>query len=448
MRVVITICSIIGYLITVCVLYRGIFVAIGLFKVKHFKKTNVKHKYAICICARNEGGVIGNLLESIHNQDYPLDKLDVIVCPNNCTDNTADVVREFAQSHPQLKIHIFERQCSEERTKGFALRYMFEQIKNTFPNGVEEYEGYFIFDADNVLKKDYVTRMNEGFDAGNKILTSFRNSKNMHQNWISFSYGMLFMRTSLTENRAKAILNQSCRIQGTGYLFANELVRDGWKFVELTEDRMFCSDAVANNYKISYVEDAVFYDEQPTKLKVSLRQWLRWSKGHLQSAGKYCPKLFANMFKKDKNFLIQYDFFWLNFPYAVEGGFRKLVTRSMEIALACLVCNFAGGWTFFYSYFIALALRWVGNLFVELLVWITYRKQISTIEKPKVGKTILHFLMFPFLDLMAKWTSYVALFKRVEWKPIPHDQVVDIKLLDGQEEEINDAFFETINDGQ
>lgn len=154
MNVVIKICEVIGTILTLCVCYRAIYVIAGLFKVKHFKKTDVKHKYAICVCARNERNVIENLLESVYNQDYPRDKIDIIVCPNNCTDDTAEIVREFAKSHPDIKVHIFERQCKEERTKGFALKYIFEQIKKTFPNGVEEFEGYFVFDADNVLKED------------------------------------------------------------------------------------------------------------------------------------------------------------------------------------------------------------------------------------------------------------------------------------------------------
>lgn len=437
MEIVIKICNIIGKILAFLVIYKYLFKIIGLFKVKHFKKTDVKHKYAICICARNERNVIGNLLESIHNQDYPLDKIDIIVCPNNCTDDTADVVREFAKNNPDIKIHVFERQCKEERTKGYALKYLFEQIKETFPKGIEEYEAYFIFDADNVLNKDYITKMNEGFDAGNKILTSFRNSKNMHQNWISFGYGLHWMNTSLNENRAKSLLNLSCRIQGTGFMFANELVKDGWKWVTLTEDRSFCTEAVINNYKISYVEDAVFYDEQPYKLKVALRQRLRWSKGHLQSSVENCPKLMANMFKRDKNFFAQYDFFWLNFPSTVESGIRRFIKRIMQVIIAFMACNYIRGLTFFYSYFLTLLNSWLKTLFYALFVMIVYRKQIFAIEKPNFLKLFFNFIMFPMFYKIGKWTSYVALFKKVEWKPIPHDQVVDVNILEKSDSEKN-----------
>ena len=69
--------------------------------------------------------------------------------------------------------------------------------------GVDSYEGYFIFDADNLLKGDYITRMNEAFDAGEKIVTSYRNTKNFGDNWISASYALHWMRTQRTEHRDK-----------------------------------------------------------------------------------------------------------------------------------------------------------------------------------------------------------------------------------------------------
>ena len=435
MEIVIKICDAIGIMLTVLIAYQAVFAVIGVFKVKHFKKTENKHKFAICIAARNERNVIKNLLESIYNQNYPKDKLAVLVCPNNCTDDTADIIRKYASEHLDLPIYVYERNCKEEKTKGFALKYLFEQVKENFEHGTEEFEGYFIFDADNVLASDYVTRMNEAFDAGegevNKIITSFRNSKNMHQNWISYGYAMHWMRTTLTENRAKAILNQACRVQGTGFLFSNELVKDGWKYVTLTEDRSFCTDAVIQNYKITYVEDAKFYDEQPYSLKVAFKQRLRWSKGHLQSAVENCPKLIKNMFSKNKNFFIQYDFFWLNFPFHIESVCRKIIKWTMQIIIAVLASNFVGWlYAFFISYLIGLATTWAGKLFVEMLVLIVYRKEISAIEKPKFWKSVFNILMFPFFDIIGKWTSYIALFKKIEWKPIPHDTVVDVSKLD------------------
>ena len=75
---------------------------------------------------------------------------------------------------------------------------------------------------------------------------------------------------------------------------------------------------------------------------------------------------------------------------------------------------------------ISLATYWLARVFLATITYIFYRKQIG-----KVGffKLLYYIFMFPFFDYIGKWTSYVALFKKIEWKPIPHDYVVDVKKL-------------------
>ena len=46
------------------------------------------HKYAVVIAARNEEKVIGNLLDSIKQQDYPSELVTTFVVADNCTDKT------------------------------------------------------------------------------------------------------------------------------------------------------------------------------------------------------------------------------------------------------------------------------------------------------------------------------------------------------------------------
>ena len=419
----IEICSWIGVILTALYAYKAIFFVVGLFRYRKFAPTEQTYRYGICVAARNEEKVIKNLLESIAKQEYPLEKLTVFLSAHNCTDDTARVAREFSQKG--LQVVVYEHNAPTERTKGFALKNLFERINAEY--GVESFDGYFVFDADNVLSDNYVKKMNEAFAAGNKIVTSFRASKNGNQNWISFGYAMHWMRTCLTENRAKGLLKQACRIQGTGFLFANELVKDGWKYTTLTEDRSFCTDAVVQNYKISYCDEAIFYDEQPYRLKIALRQRLRWAKGHLQSTVENCPKLLRNMFRKNKNFTITYDCFFLNFPRSIEGGIRKLIKRGLECILALYAMNLFGWWQ-------GLIIAWfgdrigdmLGDVFIQIAVLIVYGRRIP---KENLIKRVFHMCTFFLFDVIGRWSSYIALFKKVEWKPIPHDQVVDIDEL-------------------
>ena len=268
MEIVIKICAFIGTFLGFLQIYKVIY-AFGVLTHKKYKKSDVQHSFGICVAARNEDKVITGLLESINQQNYDKSKIKVFVCAHNCTDNTALICQEYTKNC-NFEINVFEHNCSDEKTKGFALRYLFNKIKEN--NLDQNLDGYFVFDADNVLKADYIEKMNDAFSEGNKIITSFRNSKNLSQNWISFSYAIHWLRTCLLEHRGTTLFNLSCRIQGTGFLFAKELVKDGWNWTSLTEDRAFCTDAVIKDYKVCYCEEAEFFDEQPYTLKVALRQ--------------------------------------------------------------------------------------------------------------------------------------------------------------------------------
>lgn len=293
--------SILGFIITVFTIYQVVYIVIGLFCYKKFPKTEKRYKYGILIAARNEEAVIKNLLESIYAQDYPQGLLKIFVVADNCTDKTADIVRsQIAMGHGNT--YLYEHNNPKERTKGFALKYLLEQLDQ---DGLKEnLDGYFIFDADNILNPDYITKMNDAFDFydAKAAITSFRNSKNFSKNAISACYGVWFYRGCRTEMRGRTVCNCSTRVSGTGYLATAEMLSKGWPYVTLTEDWEFSADQVLNGRKIMYCEDAVFFDEQPTNAKIMWRQRVRWARGHILVCLTKFKPLFKNLFsKKDKN---------------------------------------------------------------------------------------------------------------------------------------------------
>lgn len=109
------------------------------------------HKYAVLIAARNEEEVIGNLISSIKNQDYPSELVDIFVVADNCTDSTASV----ASAHGAT---VFERFDNNHVGKGYAINYLLKQIKN---NTDDDHDAYIVFDADNVLQGDYIKEINK-----------------------------------------------------------------------------------------------------------------------------------------------------------------------------------------------------------------------------------------------------------------------------------------------
>lgn len=457
----------IGIFLTILALRDKPYMLIGLFFTRKFKPAKKQHKYAICIPARNEEAVIGNLISSIHKQDYPQELITIFVVADNCTDNTAKAAREQGAI-------CYERFNDAERTKGFALKYLFERIEEDY--GTDSFEGYFIFDSDNLLKKDYISRMNDSFDAGEKIITSYRATKNFTESWIASTYALHWLRSIRYFHRARSFLHLATNIQGTGFLFANEIVKDGWKYTSLTEDRALTADCVVDGYEISYNDAAIFYDEQPVSIKVALRQRLRWSKGHLLAFAESGWGLFRNIFidKNTKHYETDrwYNYLWrtirhrfMSFdtfaqlvPKNVVNIFRWILCKLILYPCVCyqlgvdnvhilyngmfiskIVRYFAGDITISVepgveAYFMCLLItiwarlfyricRYFINIWVAVYIFFIERKRIMKIS---IGKKILYCFTWPTFDIIGRYTQYVAIFKKVEWKPIPHNSKVTI----------------------
>ena len=400
--------------------YRIIYVVVGFFTTRKYPKAKKQHTYAVLIAARNEETVIGNLIESIKAQDYPGGLVTIFVVADNCTDKTAQISRDSGAI-------CYERFDQDHRTKGFALQFLVERIRNDF--GIEAFEGYFIFDSDNLLKRDYISRMNESFDAGDKIITSYRNTKNFGDNWISASYCVHWLRTVRYEHRARSIFHLATRIQGTGFLFANELIRKGWNYTSLTEDRAFAADSVVNGYQISYNNEAEFYDEQPVSFKIAMRQRLRWSKGFLQAFAESGGKLFINIFKKQS--FMSYDMLSVVFPLAIFSVFKNLAVYLLKIAMLIFAGKTFGAAVTLTALTVwAVVLSYLEGILTAIYVFIIERKRLPSI---KWYKKIWFCFTFPMFDVIGKLSMCIALFTKVEWKPIPHESRLKISDIEKQE---------------
>ena len=222
-----TVNALISALFFICYAYQFLYIPLVLVKKQRpLPCPPSPHRYAVLIAARNETAVIGGLLDSLRQQTYNPALLTVFVVADNCTDDTADIARRRGAV-------VYERFNHINVGKGYALDFLTQHIKADYPDG---FDGYFVFDADNVLSPDYIERMNAVFSGGYEIVTSYRNSKNYADNWISAGYALWFLRESRYLNGARMRLGTSAAVGGTGFLFSQRILdkTNGWQFYLLT----------------------------------------------------------------------------------------------------------------------------------------------------------------------------------------------------------------------
>ncbi len=389
----------------VCYLYQMFYIAVPFIrKEKQFKaaKTN---RFAVLISARNEKNVIKNLLDSIKDQTYPAELIDIYVVADNCTDNTAEIARECGAN-------VYERFDKVKVGKGYALNYLLKEINRS--HGNDYYDGYFVFDADNILDPNYIEEMNNTFSGGYEILTSYRNSKNYGDNWISAGYGLWFMRESKYLNYPRMLLNTSCAVSGTGFMFSKSVAKslDGWKYYLLTEDIEFSVDQIVKGHKIGFCKNAVLYDEQPTAFSQSVRQRMRWAKGYLQVFRDYGTKLVKGIFSR--RFTSCYDMTMTTMPAIILTIFVSAVNF---IALGFAVAADEGVKLVFESLLDGCLGMYMMLFTIGAITTVTEWKNIYT----TTYKKILYTFTFPIFMMTYIPITLMALFKKVEWKPIVHN---------------------------
>ena len=396
---------VLGIIFTVCYFYQFIFLFMAYFGKKDVFPDAPPKKLAILIPARNEEKVIGKLLKTLTDQDYPKDSYKIFLVADNCTDGTAEVGRGYG-------VEVYERESATERGKGYALDYLIKCVERDF--GAEFFDGYVVFDADNLAEPNYLTEMNKVFSCGYDVVTSYRNASNYGESWRAGGQGMFFLRDSRVLNVARMKAKTNTYVMGTGFLFSSRLCREngGWPFHLLTEDGEFTMDNVIKDVKCGYCGTAMFYDEQATDRRVCWSQRLRWCKGGLQIWKKYKRRLVRGVFSK------RGLSFWDMIMSFNAAYFLTMISVTVNV-IADVVIIASGG-----AEPLKLLITQTIMIAVVYMMLLAFSIPLTISEwrhlRASGFKKILYALTFPMYLFSFVPAAFVAMFKKVEWKTTAH----------------------------
>lgn len=465
------------FVFSLCYMYQAVYAVIVLVK-DHRRKVDVVddaplHKFAVMIAGRNEEAVIGELVRSIKNQDYPEELIDIFVIADNCTDNTAEV---SAAAGAEVLVRNDRLVVGKSHALDFALNRI--RVLYGDESGRTDYDGYFVFDADNVLDPGFVAAMNRGMNRGYQVLTCYRNSKNYDSNWISAGSALWFLREAKFLSNARYMMGSSCAISGTGFMISADILESngGWIHHLLTEDIEFSTDCIAHGIRIGYCADAYVYDEQPTTMRDSWRQRMRWAKGFYQVLLKYGSFLFNGIFRDKGGRFACYDMFMtiapamlltlagvaVNLAFCLTGIVQMAgIAASVQTVAASTGASIAADSSWFtmatgmmsgslfegdpLSSFntsqvstmlayaearatIVTSVLSLGGCFLSFAVVMLVFGTLTTITEwnhihAKASAKIKYLFTFPIFMLTYVPIALIAVFKKVEWKPITHNVV-------------------------
>jgi cellulose synthase/poly-beta-1,6-N-acetylglucosamine synthase-like glycosyltransferase len=402
---------ILGAILAIAYLYQFVYLFVPFFKKQEPHKEPQAHRYAVLIAARNEENVLPHLLRSIREQDYPAELVDTYVIADNCTDRTAQIAAEGGA-------RVYQRFNRQQIGKGYALSYLLGRMRED--RVLDHYDAFLVFDADNLLEKNYITEMNKTCSDGYESFCGYRNSKNYGASWVSAGYALWYLHDSVHLNQSRMLVGTTCAVSGTGFGFTRELLErcGGWHFFTLTEDIEFDTWCATNGVRIGYCPSAMLYDEQPENLKVSWKQRTRWVQGGIQISFKYAGELLRGLFRGGR---ISY------------ASFETLTLSLWGYGTSALIAAFAMATTAISSQWPAVLLSFLwgaasmyGSMFfIGALTTATEWDKIRATKKQKIG----YLFTFPLFMMTYIPVSVCAVFKKFQWQSVEHRVAVDLESL-------------------
>lgn len=108
---------------------------------------------SVVIPCRNEENYIGQCIESIINQSYGIENIEIIVVDGMSDDKTLDIIKKYEETYTQIKII-----NNEKKITPVAMNIGIRHSKGDI---------VMIFGAHSYMHKDYIKRVVEDFERDN-----------------------------------------------------------------------------------------------------------------------------------------------------------------------------------------------------------------------------------------------------------------------------------------
>jgi len=231
-------------------------------------------RFAIIVPAHDEELLIGRLLESIRNQDYPGTLFEAIVVADNCTDATAEISRNDG-------VTVLERDDKRDRGKGYAIKWALETID------LDRFDAVLVVDADCIISANALKSL-DGTLQEWKVIQCYNGIGNPDESWFTRLLDVSRTINNTIYSPAKQRLGLSCELTGTGMCFAARILREyGWDAFTVGEDWEYYAKLIQKGEIIGFDCSARVYHVESSSLRQATSQRMRWSSGRFAVAWKY-----------------------------------------------------------------------------------------------------------------------------------------------------------------
>lgn len=232
---------------------------------------------SVMVPAHNESIVIRKTVLALLEFDYPKDRYEIIVINDNSSDDSAAVLKEIQDHHPDRKMIVINTDnILGGKGKSNALNIALSVSSGSV---------IAVYDADNTPARNALTILVENLMTDDKlgaVIGKFRTRN---------KYASLLTRFVNIETLAYQCMNQAgryfffklCTIPGTNYVIRRSIIDQvgGWDTKALSEDTEISFRLYRMGYYIKFMPLAVTWEQEPQLLKQWFKQRTRWAKGNI-----------------------------------------------------------------------------------------------------------------------------------------------------------------------
>lgn len=340
---------IVAYL-AACILYNFIFSLAGrLFPRPRvpMPETGAPHsRIVVLIPAYKEDAVIVNTANSYARLRYPQDRFDVVVIADSLQPATIATLQGAG-------LQVFPVRFSVS-TKAKALHAALTGLP-------QRYDIALVCDADNILERDFLLKVDRAYQHGHPVLQAQRVAKNLNR-----PFAILDAANEMIANHIHRKGANACRLSasfaGSGIALDFDLIKEAMAQAVAIggfgEDKVLQQLIVEKGHRIHYLEDALLFDEKVTNAAVFGNQRKRWLFGQL-----YCLR--QSWWKGNRQLLCGKLDYWY-----IAVWQNLLMPRSLLLAstvfLSALYLVFTAYLAVPYYYWMVLALMCCLSLLLPL----------------------------------------------------------------------------------
>lgn len=323
-------------------LYVLILSIAGCFRRKvdlHSVQSNKFNKIAVLVPAYKEDVVMISSVENILRSDYPKSSFDIIVIADSLAPNTLKLLRKF----PVQVVEVSFSASTKVKSLSEAMRVI-----------EDKYDIAIISDADNHLATNFLSKINNAFISGHTVVQGRRVAKNLDTATAIMDAYSEVVNNHIYRKGANN-LGLSSALIGSGMAFRYSDLKETLKKVKAVGgfDKVLQLSLIEQGHEITYLEEAIIYDEKVSNTSSFKNQRKRWYSSQYKYLRKYS---FLGL-----RMLLRGNFSYFNLA-VLSGVFPSNIINLGSVFILALLFSFSAGsskailawWILFFTLLISL----------------------------------------------------------------------------------------------